>query len=216
MMQAKRALAGETGSPTDYPVLPEGMTRGRLEALLTMMRYTWPSDWTDPSKEPVYFAMQCDIAHLLGKSDRAVRNDEAALKSPRFGFIRKNVSGNGWRRGPRTGCGRGLVFTPLIEKVPELLALKARLQADATCKKSLRLICSALKRQGKRRLLALQPQCPDDPDLIATADRMSSWPPRYAEFRTVATLAAHHAEVLEIFEVIDASTSMQYASSGTM
>ena len=77
----------------NFPVLPGTMQRGELEglildvskhigmsdsllkSLLAMMRETRPSDWTSTDREPTCFAMQCNIAFLLGKDARSVRRD---------------------------------------------------------------------------------------------------------------------------------------------
>ncbi|MEM9524178.1 MAG: hypothetical protein AAF982_09335, partial [Pseudomonadota bacterium] len=93
MIQEKQDFTGEREPIPDHPVLPGTMQRGELEgllsdvsthigmpdsllkALLTMMRETRPSDWTDPCKEPVCFAMQVNIAATLGKTGRSIRRD---------------------------------------------------------------------------------------------------------------------------------------------
>ncbi|MEM9670933.1 MAG: replication initiation protein RepC, partial [Pseudomonadota bacterium] len=174
-------------------------------ALLTMMRETRPSDWTDPCKEPVCFAMQVNIAATLGKTGRSIRRDEEALI--RLGFIDKRVAGNGWRCRVAFADGtefhQGLSFTPLIERVPELLALREQVRFERQHAMRLRRQCSALKRHVKERLMALQPQLPDNADLRTLADRFLSWPVRYDVFTSLDALEAHHVEMLETSETLD-------------
>ena len=108
-----------------YAVLPDGMTRGALEglltdlraklglsasllnSLLTMIRATRPSDWSNPHVEPICSKMQQDLAHTLGKTARAVRFDEYKLEQR--GLIEKRVCANGARKSvsdhfPARGC----------------------------------------------------------------------------------------------------------------
>lgn len=208
----------------DYAVLPGTMQRGELEGLLVdvarhiglsdsllkslqiMMRETRPSDWTDPGKEPICFAMQSNIAFLLGKSDRSVRRDEAELEH-RFGFIRKDVAANGSRCRFIMHNGdefrQGISFTPLIEAVPHLLAIRDGLQSDRKEVSALKRKCSALKRNVKAALMDLQPRFPDNADLEDIARRFLSWPTRYSGFVTLETMDAHYQEVLEASEAVD-------------
>ena len=110
-----------------------GLRGGRLHALLYMMKQTAPAAWTDPSREPVFFAPQDQTAEALNKTARALRNDEAALHAA--GLIEKRVKGNG-SRSPFGGCG--IVFSRLIAMVPDLMRLKEQLAADRKLRKELR------------------------------------------------------------------------------
>ena len=56
-----------------------GIRGGRLQALLYMMKQTAPGDWTNPAREPVFFAPQDQTAEALCKTRRALYDDEAAL-----------------------------------------------------------------------------------------------------------------------------------------
>jgi len=207
-----------------YPVLPDAMQRGALEGLLldiskhigmsdsllkcllTMMRDTRPSDWIDPTKEPICFTMQNNIAYLVGKDARSVRRDEAALEL-HFQFIRKEVAGNGsrcrFKMHGDTEFRQGLCFTPLIEAVPALLVLREQLHADRQQVVRLKRMCSALRRNVKNSLMVLQPRFPDNTALKAIAEQYLSWPRRYAAFKTVDALEDHYAEVLITSEAID-------------
>ncbi len=212
-----------------YPVLPDAMQRGALEgllldvskhigmsdsllkSLLTMLRATRPSDWTDPTREPVCFTMQSNIAYLVGKDARSVRRDEAALEL-HFGFIRKDVAGNGsrcrFRMHGDSEFRQGLSFTPLIEAVPDLLALRAQLDTDRQQVVRLKRMCSALRRNVKNSLMALQPRFPDNTALKAIAAQYLDWPRRYAAFKTLDALEDHHKAVLMTSEAIDDLTRM--------
>ena len=92
-----------------YPTLPQGHQRftveqllielapvlglrgGRLHALLYMMKQTAPGDWTNPDREPVFFAPQDQTAEALNKTRRALYDDEAALEAA--GLVEKRVKG---------------------------------------------------------------------------------------------------------------------------
>ncbi len=207
-----------------FPVLPGKMQRGELEglmldiskhigmsdsllkSLLVMMRETRPSDWTDPERDPTCFAMQCNIAFMLGKDARSVRRDEAALER-QFGFIRKNVAGNGSRCRLKFADGvefsQGISFSPLIELVPELLQIRENIRFKRQHTTRLKRKCSALRRNVKKVLMDFQVAYPDNADLAAIARSYLSWPRRYAAFRSLEALEAHYAEVLEASELAD-------------
>ena len=202
-----------------YAVLPGTMMRGELEGLLhdisnhigmsdnllkcliTMMRETRPSDWTDPNREPCCYTMQSNIAFMAGKTTRSIRRDETALEH-QFQFIRKDVAADGTRFSNKD-IEQGLVFTPLINAVPELLVLREQLRADRQQTIRLKRMCSALRRNVKNSLMALQPRFPDNAELQVIADRFLDWPRRYAAFKTLDALETHYEEVLITSEAID-------------
>ena len=177
------------------------MSDSLLKRLITMMRETRPSDWTDPSREPCCYTMQSNIAYMAGKTTRSIRRDEAALEHY-FQFIRKDVAADGTRFSNKD-IEQGLVFTPLIKLVPELLALRERVRSDRQQTVRLKRMCSALRRNVKNSLMALQPRFPDNAELKTLADRFLDWPRRYAAFRTLTDLEAHYEEVLITSEAID-------------
>jgi len=207
-----------------FPVLPSSMQRGQLEglildvskhigmsdsllkSLLAMMRETRPSDWTDPTREPTCFAMQCNIAFVLGKDARSVRRDEAALEN-QFGFMRKNVAGNGSRCRLKFSDGvefsQGLSFSPLIERVPELLKIREKIQFERQHSTRLKRKCSALRRNVKKALMDLQSSHPENAKLADLAQSYLSWPRRFGTFKSLEALEAHYAEVLAASEVAD-------------
>ena len=201
-MLQKQALRAYEEPTADFPILPNGMFRGQLEGLLTdvnsyigmsdallktlltMIRCTRPSDWTNPAVEPVCSKMQLDLANQLCKSDRAVRSDEWALEH-KFGFLTKHVSANGSRRCVGEDYRQGLIFTPLIELVDDLVALRDRMQRENREKRTLKLKCSAFRRHIKAAIMELHPLHPDDPELCAVRDRFVGWPRRFSAFKTL-------------------------------
>jgi len=209
----------ETGSET-YPVLRPGLYRSHVEGLLTdvskhigmsdallrtlltMIRYTRPRDWTDPSVEPLCSKMQTDLAIALGKTDRALRNDEQALEKV-FGFIKKNVSANGSRRSDGNGYRQGLSFSPLIDRIDDLEALRDAFRKEERHRKSLRLKCSALRRLVKQGLMELHADHPDHEELGRIRDLFLSWAPRYSAYRTMDALERHYSEALQASRDID-------------
>lgn len=179
-----------------------GMSDSLLKSLLTMIRSTRPSDWTNPEIEPVCSRMQVDLADDLDKTDRAVRSDEWALEHS-FGFLIKDVSNNGSRRCSGDNYRQGLVFTSLIEKVEDLIALRDQMQREKRETKTLKLKCSALRRQVKMGIIALHPEHPDDEELCDVRDIYVSWPRRYSAFKSLEAIEDHYDEVSQVLERVD-------------
>lgn len=219
-MIQNQALRAYQEPQADFPILPNGMFRGQLEGLLTdvnkhlgmsdtllktlltMIRCTRPSDWTDPKIEPVCTKMQLDLANQLCKTDRAVRSDEWALEH-KFGFITKHVSANGSRRCVGEDYRQGLIFTPLIELVDDLVALRDRMQQEGKEKRTLKLKCSAFRRQIKAVLMELHPLHPDDPELCSVRDSFIAWPRRFSAFKSLDDYQSHFDDVKETAERVD-------------
>jgi replication initiation protein RepC len=194
-----------------YPTLPQGHQRftveqllielapvlglrgGRLHALLYMMKQTAPAAWTDPSREPVFFAPQDQTAEALHKTARALRNDEAALHAA--GLIEKRVKGNG-SRSPFGGCG--IVFSRLIALVPDLMQLKEQLAADRKLRKELRNRRSTFVRYIMQCHRDATPDALSHPRLIELHRVYEAWP-------TAARLATMPMDDLES-HVEDAKT----------
>ena len=172
-----------------YPVLPDGMQRSQVRdlllelrralklsqaALLTLLQIverTRPSDWTSPDAEPVCYARQVRLAAELGKSERAVRYDEARLE--RMGLIERRTLANGARTS-HGGCG--LVLSPLIERIPMLLALRERQRAEWDARAALLARRSALYRAVKTALMEAQEARPGNADVREAAEAFLSWP----------------------------------------
>lgn len=230
-MYQNQARCAEDAAQETYPVLRLGLYRSHVEGLLTdvskyigmsdallrtiltMIRYTRPDDWTDPSVEPVCSKMQIDLAVALGKTDRAVRNDENALERV-FGFITKHVSANGSRRTDGHGYRQGLSFSPLIERIEDLEALRDRFRREERLRKTLRLKCSALRRMVKKGLMELHPGNPDHGGLCRIRDLFLSWAPRYSTYQTIEALEAHYSEVLQASKDLDEIRQLCEESSG--
>lgn len=186
-----------------YPTLPQGHQRftveqllielapilglrgGRLHALLYMMKQTAPAAWTDPSREPVFFAPQDQTAEALNKTARALRNDEAALHAA--GLIEKRVKGNG-SRSPFGGCG--IVFSRLIALVPDLMQLREQLAADRKLRKELRNRRSTFVRYIIQSRRGATPDTLSHPRLIELYRAYEAWP-------TAARLATMSMDDLE-------------------
>lgn len=175
---------------TYFPVLPQGWERSqveqllieiapaiglrarRLSALLYMMGYTKPSAWTSSEAEPVYFAPQTDTALALGKTERALRNDEHALEAV-HGLIEKRVKANG----SRSFYGKcGIVFSRLIDLVPDLIELRDRIRADRARVRELVQLRSSHLRSIKRRIEAASPQLIQTTDFWAATQAFEQWP----------------------------------------
>ena len=208
-------LAG-VQTPGSYPVLPEGMQRSQVRdlllelrralklsqaAILTLLQIverTRPSDWTSPDHEPVCFAAQTRLASELGKSERAVRYDEAKLS--RLGLVEKRTLANGARTS-HGGCG--LVLSPLIARIPNLLALRDRLRAEWTAQRSMIARRSALYREVKVLLMEAQAISPDDEVVREATTTFLSWPvPAELRSMTAEMLADHVAEAKTLADML--------------
>jgi len=175
---------------TYFPVLPQGWERSqveqllieiapaiglrakRLNALIYMMMHTRPSDWTSSGSEPVYFAPQTDTALALGKTERALRSDEHALEAV-HGFIEKRVKANG----SRSYFGKcGIVFSKLIDIVPDLIELREKVRADRVRVRELVQLRSTYLRHMKRRIEEAAPNLARSTDFWAATQAFGQWP----------------------------------------
>ncbi|MFP3385010.1 replication initiation protein RepC [Tritonibacter sp. SIMBA_163] len=194
-----------------------GINDGQLTVMLAMIDETRPSDWVDPTIEPVCFAMQSNIAALTGKDERTVRRVEAVLAGV-FNFIRKDVAMNGrrcrFRRSDGSEYRQGIVFSPLIEAMPRLIKLEADLNSGRIDRSILKQKISAAKRLVKSKLMDLQPRFPEDGFLRAAADTFLSWPTRFYASVSVDELREHLTEVSEVVDKMEAfSQSKQKMSA---
>ncbi|MGB3313374.1 MAG: replication initiation protein RepC [Albidovulum sp.] len=212
-----------------FPTLPSGMQRGQVEALLIevargiglsgrrlqsllfMIGQTRPGDWTSSEDEPVCYMAQTELAAALGKTERAVRADEHAL-SQVLGLVEKRTAANGGRS--RHG-GLGLVFSRLVERVPELLALRDRMRADRQRTKELVRLRSAYYRHIRHNLMELHPAAPEDPTLCAVRDAFLSWPPsERLRYLAMDDLEEHVAEARALCGELDRYVEESDDSSG--
>lgn len=90
-----------------------------------MAASTRPSDWTTPGREPCCYRPQVEIAEITGCSPGRIRAHEAEFVE--IGLIEKRTMGNGARSGWK---GRGIYFTPAIERLREFEELAASLAAE--------------------------------------------------------------------------------------
>jgi replication initiation protein RepC len=186
------------------PVL--GMNDGQLIVLLSMIEETRPSDWINSDIEPVCFARQTNIAALSGKDERTVRRIETQLEH-RFGLLIKDIGLNGQRCRYRLQDGtefrQGLVFTPLIEMMPELLAIGDRIEAARTARTVVKQKISAAKRLIKEQIITLQAQFTRSEALQALTEVFLGWPTRFYAATPLEGLQEHLGEVLELAHRLD-------------
>ena len=229
-----QAQARPAGDFPAYPVLPGtlqrsqvegllvdvraalGLSPSRLTALLTMVRATRPSDWTDPACDAVCYARQTQIADQLGKTTRQVRSDESALV--RLGLIYKSTANDGSRcaiQGPDGELRLGISFAPLIERIPHLLELRELVQRENRRGATLRRQCSALRRELRQALEAIFRVEPQHPGAVELAALYASWPRRFDAFGSNDELELHRQAVenaahkaLQILEMCDDSSGV--------
>lgn len=176
-----------------------GLRGGRLHALLYMMKQTAPGDWTNPTREPVFFAPQDQTAEALNKTRRALYNDEAALEG--LGLIEKRVKGNG-SRSPFGGCG--IVFSKLIALVPDLLHLKEQMAADRRLRKELRNRRSTYVRHIKRTLRDATETGMAHPRLLSIIEAFNEWPAANALATIqIERLESHVIDAQELCATLD-------------
>lgn len=216
-----------------YPCLPDGMTFSHLvelierhagrafgiglarrDALLRMMRSTSVSDWTDPHRDPVCYRAQQDMAAEIGITDRALRAHERQLEA--LGLVLIDTAADGHRSGAELSDGRrlGINFRPLILRVGELIACDRDRQAESRRMQTLRLECSALKRDVRRAIERLVELEPRHPALGSLLQAFAAWPRRYAGFRSVAQLEGHLADIRSVYDQLTEILSCRADSSG--
>lgn len=223
------AASAKLDEPATYPALPPGMQRGqvetllieiapaiglsgrRLQALLLMMGQTRPSDWVRTDCEPVCYMAQTELARLLGKTERAVRADEAALSGP-LALIEKRTAANG----ARSSHGRlGLVFTRLMRRVPALLRLRDALRQEGQRRKQLCRLRSAFYRRAKLALMERLSATPDDLELCSFRDAFLTWPgPDELRAMAIGDLEAHIDAARSLCEIIDETSPSSHETSG--
>ena len=208
----------------NHPVLPDGMQRsdverlirrcapvigmndGQLIVLLSMIEETRPSDWINPDFEPVCFARQTNIAASSGKDERTVRRIEHQLEH-RFGFLVKDVGQNGQRCRYRF-CGgtefrQGLVFSPLVEKIPDLRAIAQQIENARALRIVVKQKISAAKRAIRERMDTFQESAPTCTSLAEIGEVFQSWPTRFYASVPLETLQDHLGEVLDLHDRLE-------------
>jgi len=205
----------------NHPVLPDGMQRsdverlirrcapvigmndGQLIVLLSMIEETRPSDWVNPEIEPVCFARQTNIAASAGKDERTVRRIEHQLEH-RFGFLIRDVGLNGQRCRYRVSGGtefrQGLVFSPLIDKIPELQAIAQQIENARAQRIIVKQKISAAKRSFKERLVALRDLPLVSASLKQIEEVYQKWPTKFYASVPLETLQEHLSQVLDLHD----------------
>ncbi|RLQ84988.1 replication initiation protein RepC [Notoacmeibacter ruber] len=209
-----------------YPALPQGWHRSQIEtllneiapaiglgcnrlaALLYMISRTRPSDWTSRTSEPVYYASQADTALALNKTTRALRYDERVL-SEDLGIIELRIKANG-SRGSLSRCG--IVFSRLIEMVPDLIELRDQLRQE---REDIRRLVAERSVYLRRMNKALARLSANHPDRAALAEALNGWPPsRSLRQLPIASLEAHVAAARALCIKADQIVQMTCDSSG--
>lgn len=223
MSYVQEAIYHSEGVEVCFPILPNGVNRHHVEdvlidvgrviglsssllhTLLTLIKKTRPSDWTNSEVEPICYVQQITLARGLKKSDRQMRNDESELC--RLNLITKHVSGNGSRGRIMHSDGseyrQGIVFTPLIEAYEDLVQLRKDRAKQDVAFQTLKRHCSALRRNIKNALADMLPEDPTNAKLIDLAEMAGSWPRGYSHLKTELVLRAHHDELVTASQIAD-------------
>lgn len=208
----KQALVYET---PHFPNLPAGMVRddvmkllralrqtlgispARLEILDTMISKTDARAWTDPAKSPVCYARQKMVSEAAGYCDRAVRSAEAFFA--RLGLLEKRIGADG-SRGLFGGgqLAQGLDFTPLIERIGDLLALDAERRAAIHRRDVLRRQCSSARRALSGAVAELLMHAPDADGTRAVIEALAGFPARYADLSESALVGLLHTTLVAV------------------
>lgn len=211
--------------PETFPTLPQGHKRftveqllielgpaiglrsGALHALLHMMKMTAPGDWIRPDREPIFFAPQDVTAASLGKTRRALFNNERTLEG--LGLIERRVKGNG-HRSPYGGCG--IVFSKLIALVPDLLNLVEQLRNERTERRALRNRRSTFARHARRLIEEIGPDA--HPDVRNAEEALEGWPDaRVLESMAIDALIKHVEDAKQLCETLDTMVEDRRRSS---
>lgn len=194
-----QALHQFFSAPEAHPVLPGKMVRddvmktlrrlrrtlgissARLDVLDAMIRQTDATTWTNPGAAPVCYRRQMMIAEETGYCPRMIYECETYFE--RIGFLTKNVGADG-SRGRFAGglVTHGLCFSPLIERMPELIALEAERLAAIARRDGLRRECSSARRVLSRTLLKLIELAPDAQETAEANRALADFPARYSDF----------------------------------
>lgn len=172
-----------------HPILPQGYGRGDMIALASeigsriglstagaavltkLIGSTDKRDWTDPTREPIFYGQQETLAVRLGISTRQLRNHER--KFVRLGLIERRTLANGGRDF-RTGLG--LILTPLIHRFFEFLTIRDDSRASAESMKQLKALRSVRKAEIKEQLARLSDSDRTSPTVVSIARRAEAWP----------------------------------------
>ena len=148
-----------------------GVSRQALDLLMHMIDKTRPRDWTSPDREPVCYAAQFNTAAEADLDPRTVRYHE--VKLAKAGLIERRTMANGSRR--KHG-DHGIVFTPLIRRIEELIALRDRLAAERREVETLVCRRSALAGAASRRLREFEEVLPGNHAVVELRAELDALP----------------------------------------
>lgn len=150
-----------------------GLNATDVMVLRRLAQKTRAADYADPSRSPVCFERQIDMAASVGLSATHWRKIERKLE--RLNLIARETAANGYRGRVSGSIGlescAGLSLEPLIARLDALLAIKAR-QVEMTERLALcRLEISKARREIKR----LEADLGDHPVSSVLADERAAW-----------------------------------------
>lgn len=204
-----------------YPILPQGYGRGDVIALASeigpmiglssagafiltkLIGSTDKRDWTDASRQPIFYGQQDTLAARLGLSSRQLRSHETRFV--RLGLIERRTRANGGRDF-RTGLG--LILTPLINRFIEFMTIRDERRATAKRMKQLTALRSVRKAEIKEQLARLSEADRAAPAITAIACRFTAWPRADSLLPMGEERLGHHIEdatalCIELAEWID-------------
>lgn len=221
-----------------FPTLPENMQRGdvvnllfatfhltgmsmqTLHCLVQMINQTRPSDWTSPNSEPVCFAFQTNIAILCKKTERRIYDFETELEREHK-YLEKRTGPNNqrgrYRKPDGTECNLGLVFSPLILKIPELIELSRTAEAARSQRIEAKIGLSIAKQEIKRSMEQMPPK-------ISNSLSVEQFIASYADMPRRYDASKSNAELLDDLEAVNVlrgelsalQKDLQHNSSPTM
>ena len=197
--------------PRPHATLPEDWTKSGLLALVFAIAHriglnatdlmvlrriaqkTRAADYGDPTRSPICFERQIDMASSIGLSAEQWRRVERKLEGQRL--IARETAANGHRGRVSGSLGlescAGLSLEPLIARLDELIEIEAR-QVETTERLAL---CRLEISKARREIRRLEDELLDHPIGALVAEERETW----ASPRGYATLesAEAHLDVLE-------------------
>jgi hypothetical protein len=224
MRQTTPAIDAAERLADAFDGLPTGVTRWKLAGALRMaarklglnasllallehyIDLTYDIDWS-PGNEPIICRPLIETAEHLGRSERQVRNMEAALM--RLGLLVWRDSGNHHRKGRRDHRSNRLIYgygpslAPLGSRAASIIALAQQARSEQAETRRLRLAISALKRRIRSRMLAAEQEGHAMADIAAAFETL---PPRNPAATPVESLQAQRDRLAAISETLSDMT----------
>ena len=184
-----------------------GLNATDLTVLRRIAQKTRAADYADPTRSPVCFERQIDMAASIGLSAPQWRKIEQKLE--RLRLIARETAANGYRGRVSGSSGlescAGLSLEPLIARLDELVAIEAR-QVEATERLAMcRLEISKARREIKR----LASDLGDHPLVGALSDECATW----ASPRAYTTLAVAQTHLESLERVVENLKESRQSSS---